>query len=572
MNLLGRALDKNFWESVRKKECFSSHREELMGYWNEICEAGPLTALRYSDFKLFWTTGNRDIYEKEYFFRRKALITSSLLALIYPEEEKYINEAMDVIYAICDEYTWCLPAHQGSLEINNNTVIDLFASETGFALSEAYTILEERLDPLIKNRIRAEIERRIITPFVYENRNYWWCGGDGNWTAVCVGSIACTLMLLFPDLFDSQKDRILNSMDSYLGSFADDGVCLEGCLYWHYGFGFFTVFADMVKKFTDGEIDYFSREHVKNIASFLQKMFLTDGIGVSFSDGFMDLAYHTGTLHYLKSLYPNDVSVFAHEYSYNCDDCNRFSLYLRSFIWFSEEYYYSPDPGNSKLDFYAENAQWLIKRTSSYGFAAKGGNNAEAHNNNDVGTFIFAKNGRQLFQDIGRGVYSKQYFDNSVRYNILEASSRGHSVPIINGQYQSFGREFRAENVKYEKDPLNGVLSNNVFSMDIAPAYGISSVRKINRAFGFTEDTVTLRDEFVIENNENVDITERFVTLIKPDVMSCGKVCVGDAVMTFDPTSVSLSIGNEVRERGDICYFIDFKLKNNVREFTVEIK
>ena len=93
------------------------------------------------------------------------MYSSALLALIYPEEDKYLIKLMDAIYAICDEYTWCLPAHQGKLEPNNNTKIDLMAAETGFTLAEIYTLLNDRLEPLIKNRILAETERRIVIPF-----------------------------------------------------------------------------------------------------------------------------------------------------------------------------------------------------------------------------------------------------------------------------------------------------------------------------------------------------------------------------------------------------------------------
>ena len=136
MNLLGKAMDKNFWKEVREKECFTKYREELFYLWKTECEDKETMALRYSDFKLYWVTGDRGVYERTYFSRRKAMDCAALLSLIYPEEEKYLIKLMDVIYAICDEYTWCLPAHQGQLEPNNNVRIDLFASETGFALSE----------------------------------------------------------------------------------------------------------------------------------------------------------------------------------------------------------------------------------------------------------------------------------------------------------------------------------------------------------------------------------------------------------------------------------------------------
>ena len=119
MHLLGKAMDPAFWQEVREKESYKRFRDELAAMWEKDCQT-PLENLRYSDFRMFKYTGNRSIYEGQYFLRRRRMNACALLSLIYPEEEKYIVALMDTIYAICDEYTWCLPAHQTALEINNN--------------------------------------------------------------------------------------------------------------------------------------------------------------------------------------------------------------------------------------------------------------------------------------------------------------------------------------------------------------------------------------------------------------------------------------------------------------------
>ena len=114
MSLLGKATDKEFWKQVRDKDCFARYRAELQDMWHKNCENGPIVALTYTDFKRYWDTGDRGVYEGAYFTRRRALDCAALLALVYPEEPKYLNRLMDQIFAICDEYTWCLPAHQGT--------------------------------------------------------------------------------------------------------------------------------------------------------------------------------------------------------------------------------------------------------------------------------------------------------------------------------------------------------------------------------------------------------------------------------------------------------------------------
>ena len=559
MDLLKNATDKSFWEKVRTSDSFAKHRAELTALWEKHCSDGSIAAITYSDFKLYWITGDRAMYEKKYFSRRLALDCSALLSLIYPEEEKYLTHLMNVIYTICDEYTWCLPAHQKKLEPNNNSVIDLFAAETAFALSEVYTILKDRLEPLIKNRINAEIDRRIISSFESKEPYSWWETSPSNWNAVCTGSVACTVMLMRPELFDKFKPRFDKAIEYYLDGFKDDGVCVEGCGYWHYGFGFFTVYADMVRNFTNGKTDYFKREKVKTVSTFIQKVFLSGRCCVSFADAGRNVSYHLGLLHYLKNEYPSDIVIFDPQYSYNYDNCGRFCLQLRSFTWLSEDYL-TDFSSSAEQEVYADGTEWFIKTTESYGFAAKGGHNKELHNHNDIGSFIFAKNGRQVLMDMGTGVYTRQYF-GSERYTILDCSSRGHSVPIINGQYQLDGEKYAARETKYE---------NGDFSTDIAGAYECEGLESIKRSFSFTDSSVKMKDVFVYTGGG--EITERITTPFAPEVCENGMIKVAEVSLVYDPSVCSLNISSEKRQNGERCFFIDLTLADGVREFKCEIK
>ena len=220
--LLGRAQDPAFWADVRDGEVYRSLREQLLARW-EAEGRDDIPALNYSAYRRFVFDGDRDTYEKPYFKRRRAMNLAAVLALIYPEREEYLVRLMDLIYAVCDEYTWCLPAHQTELGVNNNRHIDLFAAETGFCLSEIYTLLGDRLEPLIADRIRVEIDRRIVRSFL-ETRFFWEKVGS-NWAAVCTGSVSCTFMLMRPDLCPSLEERFSAAMNYFLGGFGPDGVC-----------------------------------------------------------------------------------------------------------------------------------------------------------------------------------------------------------------------------------------------------------------------------------------------------------------------------------------------------------
>ena len=553
-HLLGKAQDPAFWVKVREDETYGFLRDYLLQQWEKEC-LGEIPSLPYSAYRRFVFDGDRDEYEVPYFKRRRALNISAVLALVYPHEEAYMVKLMDLIYAICDEYTWCLPAHQTELGVNNNRHIDLFAAETGMCLSEIYTLLGDRVEPLIADRIRVEVNRRIIQSFL--DTRFFWEKNGSNWAAVCAGSVACTFMLMRPDLMPEVEARITTAMTYYLGGFGTDGVCEEGFAYWGYGFGFFTVWADMYRTFTEGREDWFKPDKVKAVAP-----------TVSFSDAGRTGKYNLGLLHYLKHEYPETVIVPPVAYSENMDHCGRWCTYLRTFTWLDPAYLQTPS-STTDMTYYAPSVQWLIKRGSAYGFAAKGGHNCEPHNHHDVGSFILAKNGHQVLTDPGGGVYTRQYF-SSPRYTFVACGSHGHSVPYFGSDqdraehgffygYQKDGKQFCAQDVTFDGTTL---------TMDIAPAYGEPFVHEVIRTFTLEERGLILTDTFQVD--AGVPIAERLVSLT-PYTIGEGVAVTDVATVTFDPTlyQVTTTIGDF---RPDCpVYFLDFHLKDGVSRFEVEI-
>ena len=556
--LLGKAHEKEFWDGIREKDCYQKFRDMLHGQW-EKCKDYEPEVLRYSDFKLFWTTGNRSVYEGPYFKRRHNLEVAAMLALIYPDEQKYLDYTMDLIYALCDEYTWCLPAHQGKLEPNNNCRIDLFASETAYRLAEMYTLLGDRFEMLINNRIIYEINRRVIDPFMATEHYGWWEKGNMNWTAVCMGSVANTVMLMRPELAtDEFIARANASMETFIAGFEADGMCLEGLGYWGYGFGFFMYYADMVRTFTDGKVDLFKSEKVKTVATFNQKMVLTGDCSVSFADGGTKYSYDVGRMHYLKNEYPDAILVYDTKYAIS--GLGKFCTLLRTVLWRDERYMSEFADDSVAREYYAPDSQWLIKRTENYGFAAKGGHNSEPHNHNDIGNFIFAKNGRQVICDLGSGLYCRQYF-NVERYTFLEARSGGHNLPIIDGAEQCSGKDARAIDVSYE---------NGVFNLDIAPAYKYEGLNSLKRSFTFTDEAVTVSDDIGYKGRGV--ITERVVTRIEPKIANDGVIEIAECSLTYDPTVCSVNIEKKETSKGYEVYLINFDLNESVKQFSYTVK
>ena len=67
-------------------------------------------ALKMSDYMMYDETGDRAIFEKGYFERRNDC-SYILVAYWLTNDEKYKKPLIDLICMICDEFTWCLPAH-----------------------------------------------------------------------------------------------------------------------------------------------------------------------------------------------------------------------------------------------------------------------------------------------------------------------------------------------------------------------------------------------------------------------------------------------------------------------------
>ena len=144
--------------------------------------AEPLTVLPFSLHRLYADTGDRNTYEALYFDRRKALADLEISILANRDGDGALSTALnDLLWAICDEYTWALPAHLGLLQRPEQITLDLFACETGLYIAEALHLLYDRIDARVAERCRAELRRRILDSFLAEYPAEWWESGTNNW-------------------------------------------------------------------------------------------------------------------------------------------------------------------------------------------------------------------------------------------------------------------------------------------------------------------------------------------------------------------------------------------------------
>ena len=479
--------------------------------WAETDASAPIPALPASLYAEFAQTGRREGYEDAQRDRRNKLYRLTLAEWL-EGQGRFLTSLEDLAWARLEETNWAWPAHARALDSADHPTLDLAAAMTALDLAETDHLIGDRLAPNLRRRIRAEVERRAISPFL-DRDDHWWLRTMpqkqvNNWTAVCVAGAVGAALYLEPDTDRLAQivTRGLHSLADYLETFDRQGGSSEGPDYWTYGFGNYAVLAHLLHVRTNGAIDLLAGDLVRDIAQFPLRTQMAPGVWVSFSDSDSNPVFHPGLLSHLAGHMnlPGLLGLgMANDFA--VEGFNQFCWPLRQYAWPLPEHTAAAQPGPH--DWYADMG-WMISRLdpddpASLRLAAKGGHNDEMHNQNDVGSFMVVAGGKVVLTDPGRGRYSKSYFGPE-RYQNLFASSRGHSVPMINGLEQAAGRDHAAKVMVHE----HGADADRL-ELDMAAAYpaeaGLSSLR---RSLMLDRKTpggrVLLEDDFAFAGDEGL--------------------------------------------------------------------
>jgi hypothetical protein len=158
--------------------------------------------------------------------------------------------------------------------------------------------------------------------------------------------------------------------------------------------------------------------------------------------------------------------------------------------------------------------------TDGFYVAAKGGNNDESHNHNDVGNYVVYYNGLPLLIDVGRGTYTRKTFSTR-RYEIWYNCSDYHNVPTINGKTQPPGNQFMATDIVYKPGK-----SSVQFSLDMAKAYpeeaGVISLKRTIRL----NRTKNVQVEDIINLKTANEFTQHLMTCYPAEVSKPGELVI----------------------------------------------
>lgn len=529
------ATEREKWENVSDEAaniCIAEAEKYLGFQWP------TLTAV---DFMAFMRTGDRKAYEDNHFPRRKAL-AALVLGECVEGKGRFIDDIINGIWCICEESFWGISAHNGVRPVEplpdvEDRYIDLFAAETGALLAWTKYLLSDELNkvtPRITRRIDIELEDRIKKPFIHRE-DFWWMGVTtkkvNNWTPWIIANVMSVFLLNEYDQIRRAKalEKMLRCLDSFMDTYHDDGGCDEGTTYWGVAGGALFDCLDQLYLASDGKIDFFSDNLVRQIGRFIYRCHIADQYFINFADGSAKINVAKDMIYlYGKRIQDeNMVSFAAGVPSSACFCAEALRRALPAVFNFGELTSYKSEPPYLK-DVWMDGIQVMAAREkegSSAGLylAAKGGHNDESHNHNDVGSCIVFVDGLPGIIDIGVETYTKKTF-SSQRYDIWTMQSQYHNVPTINGIMQRPGREYGASNVLYSRTD-----EAVTFSLDIQNAYPkAAQVQYYNRTYRMNrgknpdeKSSIEITDTFSFENENNV-ISLNFMMWKKPAVIDDG--------------------------------------------------
>lgn len=540
--------DRAGWEELsgeHKKELIEKGEKALTFQW---------VVVKATDYIEFEKSGSRQIMETP--FGANAIALKDLvLAELVEGQGRFTDQIVNGVWFFCEMSTWALSAHlpRRSLPDVNHPIIDLTVGDVGSFLSWTYFFLKEpfdKINPVISTRLRENLQRRVLDPFM-DRSDFWWQAFDlkpgamvNNWNPWCNFNVLSCFLLLEndPEKLAAAVHRTMVSTDEFINYNHEDGACEEGPSYWGHAAGKLYDYLEILRYGTGGNVSVFDKPIIKNLGEYIAKSYIGNGWVVNFADASAKGGGYPGLIYRYGSAVNSEVMTGFAGYlsekqkgNWHVDggrDVFRTFENLRTFAdvklakaaLFTGRYAWYPQ------------TEFCYMRQGDLFFAAKGGYNAESHNHNDVGSFILYHHNAPVLIDAGVGTYTRQTF-SSERYTIWTMQSEFHSLPVINGVGQSFGKDFRSKNARFNPQ-------TSEFSLDIAGAYGkAANVKSWVRSYTMQGEgkKLLVRDAFELtEAGAGNEII--FMSAVSPNEAGEGVLALGDLKLKYDPAVFGFAV------------------------------
>ncbi|MGE9293860.1 MAG: hypothetical protein ACQKBW_09630 [Puniceicoccales bacterium] len=508
----------------------------------------PLTAELWQQYD---KTGDRVAYQNASSSRYNRLRDLALgEALEY--KGRFLPAIEENLTAILDQGSWSVPAHGKSMDVfeGKKFVVELASCQLAWTLATIDYWLADELPSDLRARTKAEIERRVLNPYLNAIRTGkvpGWMTKPNNWTAVCGGAVTGAALTLDLDPmvraeFIADAEVILGR---YIGSFTEEGVSEEGVGYWSYGFSHFLYASEIIRRSTGGAIDLLDDEKVFRISQAPISLEISDRVYGAFGDQSANGKPSQSLLNFSALRYGlpgNDPAQFGkiETGSTHPLGAQAYSLIVRSFgddtepvegfnaqasitddpalrTWFPESELYIYRPGQTDAP--------------AMGMAMRISNNGESHNHNDIGSYVIVYKGVPVLLDPGMERYTAKSFSPQ-RYDVALNNSYGHPVPLVANRMQKSGPEASGEVISAVRGD-----KTDTITVDLTEAYRAPDLDQLIRTMRYERpgksgsgaitltDCVTYsqpqnfstalitRGTFEILDNATVKVTDKGVSL-----------------------------------------------------------
>lgn len=517
------------------KEKYIRKGEDYLKYEWKIVKA--------TDYLEYGRSGSRTIMEGP-FDENNSALQCLFMAEMAEGKGRFVDQIINGVFQSCEMTSWALSAHLSLQKVGGcfpdyrEHVIDLGAGNLAAQLAWIYYFLKpafDKVDPLIAERLRHELQVRIMDTYMNED-HFWWMafnlesgGMVNNWNPWCNFNVLQCFFLL-----ENDRDRLaravyrtMQSVDHFINYTHVDGGCEEGPSYWGHAAGKMYDYLQMLYDGTGGQISIFDQPMIKNMGEYIVRSYVGKGWVVNFADasarggGDAPLIYRYGRavgselmMHYAAYLeqetgrqaekhIPSGTDVFRILQTIrDKDDLARTDVTLKfpTFSWYPETEFC-----------YMTNKEGFFVTT-------KGGYNNESHNHNDAGTFSLYLDATPIFIDAGVGTYTRQTFGPE-RYTIWTMQSSYHNLPEINGIPQGFGSRYKADDARFDPKRMS-------FSADISAAYPEEAhVTKWVRSYKLDRNELKIQDSFSMTEVKEPNRI-RFLAWGKVDISIPGKMMV----------------------------------------------
>lgn len=497
----------------------------------------PWLTPRLSLWSAFGRTGDRRGHEDGDFAHKRRVRLAILAAAIDPTPARLV-EAADGLWTLCEQSSWCWPAHDDSFSRGLMTTdvdrpyLDLGAGEAAALAGWAALVLGDALEaevPGLLARLRREVERRIFSPLMERHDWQWENGEINNWLPWIVGNvIPAAVAFSHGEQREQLLDRCVDGIDRYLSHLPADGGIDEGFGYWWQGAArAFDALASL-DVLCGGAVAQAAGSGglsgLRELARFPERMQLGDDWFVSFSDAEArpdeGTPWHVlyraarlcgleGTASFAAGQRRDGMPagfdagvvaglgrMLAELFDADWRTTVRVAPVLPERVWL-------PSIGVGLRREAGGSARGLA-------VVVKGGNNGENHNHNDLGSIAAAVDGVPLLADLGRATYTAKTFSDA-RYELWYVTSDWHSAPSPLGLAQVAGSSWDA--------PVREV--DDGWSIDLTAAYPWPE-RETDRTWS---RTVRLRDAVmsVVDEGSAVGHVDTRIILVcagVPDVLT----------------------------------------------------